>query len=54
MNITIIRDFLVENEEMFFFGINPSQDDPAVILGQSTLSQVIIVDEEDGIIFGYL
>lgn len=47
--ITIIRDFLVEPEELFYFFLNNNQDDEALALGSSTLSMIVIDDEEGGI-----
>ena len=48
VNITIIRDLLVENEEMFLFLIYSDQADEAVVLGSPPSSFITIEDEEEG------
>lgn len=48
VNITIIRDSLVEEAEVFFFTISANQSDEAVVVGALSRSFVLIADEEDG------
>ena len=50
VNISITRDFLVENDETFFFLVSPSQDDEAVQVGTQNTATITILDEEDGIL----
>ena len=50
VNISIARDFLVENDETFFFLVSPSQDDEAVQVGMQNTATITILDEEDGIL----
>ena len=47
-NISIVRDRLVENDELFRFVISPDQADEAVQVGIPSFANVIILDEEDG------
>lgn len=47
-NITIERDFLVENQESFLFQILQAQTDPAVVVGTPSSATVTILDEPDG------
>ena len=48
MNISIVRDFLVEYTESFNFHIASEQTDPAIIVGTPDLAVISIEDEEDG------
>ena len=48
VNISIERDFLVENDEVFRFVISPDQADEAVQVGMPSYANVTILDEEDG------
>lgn len=47
-NISIGRDLLVENDEMFRFTISPNQTDESVQVGSPDSLNVTIVDEADG------
>lgn len=48
VNISIIRDFLVEFDEMFSFNISPNQADPAVQVGSPDALSISILDEDGG------
>ncbi len=57
MNISIVRDFVVEDDEVFSFLIDndqpdpvldTSQPDPAVQVGSPDTSIITILDEDDG------
>lgn len=51
MNISIVRDSLVESQEAFFFVVSANQTDDAVQVGSPERAIVLILDEEDGKIF---
>lgn len=48
--MVIVRDLVVEDEESFFFVIDPNQADPALMVTPQDFSVISIVDEEGGII----
>jgi hypothetical protein len=48
VNITIVRDFTVEEDETFTFRIPVIQDDPAIIVGSPNSFDITILDEADG------
>ena len=51
VNITVIRDFLVEEDETFSFLISSDQTDEAVQVGTPSVSTVTILDEENGTVW---
>jgi hypothetical protein len=48
VNITIIRDLLVESNEQFIFRIAAVQDDEAIEVGMLSSAAVTIIDEPNG------
>lgn len=48
VNVSIVRDFLVEEDEMFSFAVSPNQFDGAVQVGTPNTSSITILDEDDG------
>lgn len=46
-NISIVRDFLVEEDETFSFAITSTQPDPSVEAGTPNISSITILDEDE-------